>query len=147
MGADQFSEVLIGRDLGKLFDQAVKDAQYNYGHAGYTGTIAEKGGYVDLGPMPSRMTVDRLEELIYESQEWRYQNDEYNRNGGKRPGPNPVPEAWQSFVKKAAEIYDDKWGPALVVQITGTRASEIKRRAGRQGTQDKVWVALGLASS
>lgn len=146
MGASPFLEILVGRDLEKEFDKAVADAQYNYGHAGYTGSIAEKGGYVNVGTLPSRLSITRLEELIYEYEDWSSANDEYNRNGGKWPGPHPVPETWRTFVEKVTPLYNDKWGPAVVFEVKGGAAAEIKRQHRREGSWDRVWVAMGLAS-
>lgn len=150
MGAASFSKVLVGKDLAKEFRAAVEQSQYEYGHS-YSGEIGMKDGFVNVGPLPSRMSVDRLLELIYALQDWQYQSHDWNQYGSKygtkRPGKNPVPEQWRAFVAKAAPIYDDKWGPALVVEVTGTAASKIKKRAGRAGTRDRVWVAMGMASS
>lgn len=148
MGAVNFREVLVGKDLTTEYYRAVEQAAWEYGHGGYTGTIAEKGGFVDLGPLPARMTVDRLEALIWKAKEW-HQAVEDHRNGWSKhkPGQNPVPEQWRTFVTKAAGIYDDKWGPTLVVELTGTAASKVKARVGRAGTRDRVWVAMGMASS
>lgn len=44
MGAEQFFVRKVGqyRDSREAFFEAVKEAQYEYGHGGYTGTIAEK---------------------------------------------------------------------------------------------------------
>ena len=45
MGASQFIETAHGEDAQQAFRIAVEDAQYESGHGGYTGTIAEKDGY------------------------------------------------------------------------------------------------------
>lgn len=45
MGANSFLKIGEGSDAREVFDRLVSDAQYEYGHGGYTGTIAEKGGY------------------------------------------------------------------------------------------------------
>jgi hypothetical protein len=44
MGACDFESVGFGKTANDAFRQAVSEAQYEYGHGGYTGTIAEKGG-------------------------------------------------------------------------------------------------------
>lgn len=43
-------------------------------------------------------------------------------------------------------ITGDKWGPCAAFEIKGTKATEIKRRHGRAGTRDKVFLFVGLAS-
>lgn len=45
MGASQFTNVGRGTSAREAFNSLVEDARYDYGHAGYTGTIAEKSTY------------------------------------------------------------------------------------------------------
>lgn len=45
MGANTFHEVAEGKTAKDAFYDAVRQAQYDYGHAGYTGTIAEKDSF------------------------------------------------------------------------------------------------------
>lgn len=46
MGACDFRVSVFGETAGKAFREAVQQAQYNRGHSGYTGTIAEKETFV-----------------------------------------------------------------------------------------------------
>jgi hypothetical protein len=46
MGAEFFSEKAKGRTAKSAFNKAVKEAQYDHGHGGYSGTIAEKSEFV-----------------------------------------------------------------------------------------------------
>jgi len=46
MGADVFFTRARGGTAKEAFIEAVDDAYYEYGHNGYTGTIAEKDGFV-----------------------------------------------------------------------------------------------------
>lgn len=46
MGADVFYEVYPGKNANEAFASAVHDAKYDHGHAGYTGSIAEKDDFV-----------------------------------------------------------------------------------------------------
>ena len=54
MGADSFIVVATGDNAQQAFDKAVKNAQHENGHGGYTGTIAEKRSFriIHLGPAP-----------------------------------------------------------------------------------------------
>ena len=45
MGGEWFEEEGTGATAQEAFDKLVKEAQYDYGHSGYTGTIAEKPGF------------------------------------------------------------------------------------------------------
>jgi hypothetical protein len=49
MGASEFTDVGRGKTAQEAFDKLVKDAQYEHGHGGYTGTIAEKHNFVTIG--------------------------------------------------------------------------------------------------
>ena len=49
MGAVFFTHAGLnpdGKHIAEVFDDCVSDAAYDYGHAGYTGTIAEKSGFI-----------------------------------------------------------------------------------------------------
>lgn len=50
MGAHTFYTRSSGEDAKSAFQNAVEDAQYRYGHAGYTGTIAEKTSFTEIPP-------------------------------------------------------------------------------------------------
>lgn len=56
MGAANFSVTVVGKTADAAFDSAVRDARYENGHGGYTGTIAEKHGFV--------MIRDKVEDVI-----------------------------------------------------------------------------------
>lgn len=45
MGAQTFYEFSSGKTAGEAFSKAVKNAAYQYGHSGYTGSIAEKSNF------------------------------------------------------------------------------------------------------
>lgn len=66
MGANSFSVVVKGPTARKAFDEAVKNARYEYGHNGYTGTIAEKGSFVMITCPQGRDPQDYADELIEE---------------------------------------------------------------------------------
>ena len=50
MGACDFKTKARGGNAQAAFRNAVTDAQYDHGHSGYTGTIAEKDRFVLLRP-------------------------------------------------------------------------------------------------
>lgn len=45
MGSTEFFQTARGKTAEEAFWAAVGDAQYDHGHSGYTGTIAEKTGF------------------------------------------------------------------------------------------------------
>jgi hypothetical protein len=87
MGAEWFTTPASGNDLQDAFVRAAQNAQWEYGHRGYTGTIAEK---IDSG------VVDVLNgEILGTRAEAEMIADRFQRDEG---GP-----------------LDDKWGPAGAV--------------------------------
>ncbi len=51
MGACNFYCSATGKTASEAFSYAVEKAQYDFGHAGYTGSIAEKDSFVSI-PLP-----------------------------------------------------------------------------------------------
>lgn len=63
MGAEWFQTKAVGRDAEEAFDRAVEQANHDYGHCGYTGTIAEKESFEFVTPNPGEswtQCVDRI---------------------------------------------------------------------------------------
>jgi hypothetical protein len=51
MGADVFFTNASGKTAQEAFDEAVHRARYDWGHAGYSGTLAEKDDFTMI-PLP-----------------------------------------------------------------------------------------------
>lgn len=70
MGAEVFCVYSNGKTAKEAFDYAVENALHEYGHAGYTGTIAEKHKFVQITPpydIASReQAIEYAESLIDE---------------------------------------------------------------------------------
>lgn len=71
MGASTFNEFHKAKDdkdtAKKAFSRAVKEAQYDFGHGGYTGSIAEKGTFKTIGTVKTtREGYDLADKLIEE---------------------------------------------------------------------------------
>jgi hypothetical protein len=64
MGACDFQTCARGKDAREAFNNAVKDAQYDHGHSGYSGTIAEKHAFVMIDAPPDTDPLKFAEELI-----------------------------------------------------------------------------------
>ena len=64
MGADSFEAHGTGETIAQAFNQVVDNAQYEYGHGGYSGTIAEKSSYVLAGPPPDGFTLDDMPVML-----------------------------------------------------------------------------------
>ena len=177
MGADNFKTTAVAPTARKAFALAVKEAQYEYGHGGYTGSIAEKDSFV-LFQLPPRMTASKFEGLLYEASEAReldYQKEDLayaQRDLARATTPAQrkmarqrikeaqkwlkVAERRQArFMKKAgenaylimeaAQLYDDKWGCAVAVQLRGAEATAARKWRGLK--RGNAYCFMGLASS
>lgn len=76
MGADNFETYAFGKTPGEAFSAAVENAQYEHGHGGYSGTIAEKHDFVHL-TLPKGVTVPAFLKLLDEAEQFDYV--EYHR--------------------------------------------------------------------
>ncbi len=102
MGADAFKNTGKGQTAKAVFAKLVSDAQYDYGHAGYTGTIAEKDDFEEFAPpanVPPKTFIEWATEYPPTTPTW----------------PNWT-AADQKVLDKARRIADDKWGPAACVK-------------------------------
>lgn len=89
MGAETFSQVATGETAKLAFRSAVESAQWDHGHSGYSGTIAEKDGFIDLTHEADPDTLQSIRRDEYFG--------EYNSD---------------LFMK-----VDNKWGPAGCVEL------------------------------
>lgn len=94
MGAVTFSQVARGASAKEAFQAAQEEARYNYGHAGYTGTIAEKDSFVQIYLAPHRLGELKGKNHPY----YEYDPDDPN---------------WDKV--------DDKWGPAGCIDLDDGR--------------------------
>ncbi len=145
MGAEQFFTVSLGRNPHQAFDKAVEQAYWDYGHGGYTGSIAEKDGFKFAGQVSTphwRKVPDWFEREIAK----RYPAMTAMRYKGRLPG-TPIPPAYRKMVSKFVDIYEQKWGPAICYEVTGRARLAIKDEWDRHKTMDHVYVFCGYASS
>lgn len=66
MGATTFMTRAKGNSAKEAFDAAVAKAKYQFGHGGYTGTIAEKRSYTEFtvpkGADPEKHAITLLDD-------------------------------------------------------------------------------------
>lgn len=63
MGAREFKTMASGTTATEAFRTAIEDALHKYGHAGYTGSIAEKNSFVMITKPADKDLHDFIEEL------------------------------------------------------------------------------------
>jgi hypothetical protein len=164
MGACDFITYGFGKDADEAFSRCVQDAQWESGHGGYTGTIAEKGSFRMFSPPRTRLGAGALAECaIYGGDtvtEYRKLPPGEKPSGSYRGSYGPdgemvyyvpvqkkLPPAVLEWVQRVHPKVQDKWGPAGCIEVTGKAAQEYRKRAGLKGRKGKVFVFFGLASS
>lgn len=116
MGACEFTQTAYGRTEAEAFDSAVRDAQYESGHGGYSGTVAEKNGsgFISFGWAKTRKSARRIVEQILGA-DYDYDADD------------PVLRLPEHLEPKRRQIEEvqDKWGPAGILRVgDGSRAGK-----------------------
>ena len=126
MGAEAFVSVSsLCNNADEAYRLVVRDAQYEHGHGGYSGTIAEKSGYY-LIPRPHGMRPETIEKAV-----WDLFNS-YDEKAHKYWKRKIAKEVYDTIV----EAWDkDKWGPAACMKVTG------------RATGKNKYMFFGMASS
>jgi hypothetical protein len=147
MGATNFSDVGTGSNVQDAFYALVREAQWEHGHGGYTGTIAEKHDYV-LFAVPEGLTPMEAAAAAMSARNIMDYDDE-KADWVRRPmtpesvakhaiyGNYPEKQAdlaariapHMATLVKIGEVASDKWGPAAAFQLA-----------------DDKWLFFGLAS-
>lgn len=158
MGATNFADDNFGKTVGEAYRKQVDSDCYNFGHSGYTGTLAEKDGYV-LIDRPPRVRADRLGDLIFDAEQWMFWLDtgEKYRHAYIKPKAKCKkawarlnecypPRGFKQGVMDARDIcvtYGEKWGPALAVELS---PAEKKERWNGLPRGSKAFMFFGMAS-
>jgi hypothetical protein len=93
MGAQTFLEKATGKNAREAFSAACEQARYEYGHRGYTGSLAEKHEFTVI-KMPMQPAPDADEKDVYK-EAVRYA---------------------ENLINEGDERIDDKWGPAGCIE-------------------------------
>lgn len=80
MGADCFEATVSGETAEVAFGAAVEHALYEYGHRGYTGTIAEKHGYTLIDTVQTYDDANALRKKLMDADDERI-NDKWGPAG------------------------------------------------------------------
>lgn len=149
MGGQSFFNIGVGKNPDEVFRNLSDEAQYQHGHGGYTGTIAEKPGFQLLSPPRGVAALDMAKWVAtYVSPEYR--NEPWNKGWKKE-----YPDALEAEVRRANQVWSDKWGPALAYEIKGEELEAFKKLTDwrvpesvkRMPAGSRVFVFLGMASS
>lgn len=108
MGAEQFEVHVEGvSDVQQAFNDAVEQAAWEYGHGGYTGTIAEKGSYVILNLPEGVTAAQAIDDLCRSQGYFTYQN-------GRSTWVESNPKDY--LPENIRQEFNDKWGDAVAIR-------------------------------
>lgn len=132
MGAAEFFEVAIGKTMGEAFDKAYEQAQWEHGHGGYSGTLAEKHSVVDCGVLPARWTGRDFADAVAAARSgdadgWGLADRAY-RLRMKRLVERLRRDVPDAVIRRMVDVYHDKWGPAVGIELTGKDLKAAKDR-------------------
>jgi hypothetical protein len=149
MGATDFETTACGKSAAEAFRSAVERAQYDHGHAGYTGTVAEKDDFrvVDGEGAPSDAykAVGYLQTAAYAEELADSSDPEDQKASAARL--IKIPRKYRRWAQLNAPDLD-KWGPAACLEVTNKRqAARLKAALGYKGKRGiKVYIFFGEAS-
>lgn len=155
MGATNFDTTELGKTADDAFSRARDAAAHEYGHGGYTGTIAEKGSYRLVTP-PAGMNGAKLFDLLQKADALNYYVDEAPAKRGsdearwrreaEKANATLVAKLSAAEVRWLLSVYNDKWGDCLAVEITGKAATDAKARRGGSTRGLRLFRFIGFAS-
>lgn len=138
MGASQFMNISTGKTPEEAFHSVTASARYEHGHGGYSGTIAEKHEY-RLLTTPSGVAALDLAN-------WALKYAPPERRNPQWPAEH-LPK-FESEVRQIARAADDKWGPAVALEILGEELEALRKgNPNRFPKGERVFVFFGWASS
>ncbi|WP_370973637.1 hypothetical protein [Amycolatopsis sp. cg9] len=131
MGAEAFTTYSEGADVDAAFRAAVEQAQYDYGHGGYTGSVAEKDEYIVIdGPPLSESDAEALADKLIRDNDERI-CDKWGPAGaipvcgGSRDTPSAPIRATAQRLDKPAEIEAAHGDPAAGGNSSITASPEV----------------------
>lgn len=132
MGATNIVVASFGKSVSEAYNKAVQEANDQYGHQdGYSGAINSSRGYT-LVTLPSGITV----------KDWINYIEEFDEDGENTHIPENVRKSYLSTIKRHWDIYDDKWGPMLAMELHGEELEAMLKRNKLENT--KVFIFAGF---
>lgn len=150
MGGASFFHIGVGKTPQEAFNKLADRARYEHGHGGYSGTIAEKPGFELLSPPPGVAALD-MAEWVQSYVLPEYRDEPWNKSGKWKK----YPDAREADVRRANEVWIDKWGPAAAYEIKGAELEALKKvddwrvpdEVKKMPAGDRAFVFFGIASS
>ena len=137
MGAHSETKTIVGKSLWTAFNEAREQAEFEYGHNPYNGTIATAQGVIEVKVKLGRVDIDKFIRAAF-----TYTYDQ-------AAAEKMVPARLHADLARVAHIVDNsKWGEWVAIETKYSEAKEVKARRGLAGKHGyKVWRCFGLAAS
>lgn len=152
MGAVTFIDSAFAKDAHTAFLAAREQAAWEHGHGGYTGTIAEKPGFV-LIPRPPRVKASDVLDALAAARRAEAMIDKSHPGFDKWWKRDPFAEqSWKRLVgwygesnaRRYVGLYDSKWDECIAVEGSDAETAAHKKRNGigvtiayrKDGTKD-----------
>ena len=160
MGAHNFEDYGFGKDADVAFNSCVRQAQYEYGHDCYNGTISTVEGYYvhDIPTRADHLKVADLVWALYEAADMdvKYSSDRVKIKELQWPKGGGAPaRRWKTrLIPKGLAVSDllamvtsiEKWESCCALRITGTAAQDKRKQHGWKGMHGDVYYFFGLAA-
>jgi hypothetical protein len=104
MGGSEYRNFGKGKTAKAAFDKLVEKAQWENGHGGYSGTIAEKRSMVEF-QRPKGMRAKTVVQAINDLGRFDIELFKVQAKYPKLP------------IAAMYEVYEDKWGPSLAIEL------------------------------
>lgn len=150
MGASEFEISRLGKTAREAFESASEDARWEYGHGGYTGTIAEKPGFIII-PRPPRVSAKKVAETVglasLHTTDVFWGNNPEGKREAKKAYDRVVAWYGEYQARSFLRAYNDKWGNALAVEADPTLLESLRAREHKTGVRGlKGFIFFGMAS-
>ena len=142
MGASHFERQGFGKTIKEAYNQTCEELDDEIGHQdGYSGNLNSTRGYREIFA-PEGVKPMKYVQWIETAAETLYDGIEPDK---KRRIMKAIPEAYHGRVLSYAKIYDDKYGNALGIKLTGKAAKEYREHNGLKGKKGSVYHFFGFA--
>lgn len=133
MGADTFEIFGYGKTAREAFSAAREDAQYEHGHGGYTGTIAEKDSYVRID----------LNAEIPRAITWLQEQRSHMTVAGQKKLRQKI----DRLEKEASELYSQGWDLADTLRASIYELEHSLVRESGERYVNGQWVPTAMGDS
>ena len=141
MGAVSFERFGFGKTANEAYKEAREEAESYSGHRdGYSGDLNSKSGFTEV-TVPKGTNPAKYAEWIETASETLWNDAKKHKKIMRK-----VPVAHHKNTLVYAKIYDDKWGEALCVKITGKAAANYRTRNGLKGKKGDIYLFFGMAA-